>query len=176
MGDTVEEDDIGEDDLGIVDKGGSIRENSNVEVVALKRWDAGVTQRRREDDIIDNVVGKNLLQGLDVCRRQDGSDRLESLVVRHKDGEVGDVLARGLGALVAKVYIEFSCLDGAVECGEVGSPCEELQGGTEGENSVNLVDHNTITKSDVLSLSPPCQKLHSKMYVIRSPDENSQLP
>jgi hypothetical protein len=78
VGDTVEKDVVGEDNLRVVDVDRAIRENGNGQVVALERRHGDVAQRRRENDVVgDEVVLEDFLKAVSV-----GTNAVKSEMLR----------------------------------------------------------------------------------------------
>jgi hypothetical protein len=151
VGDTVEKDVVGEDNLCVVDVDRAIRENGNGQVVALERRHGDVAQRRRENDVVgDEVVLEDFLERGLVGSLEYGANVLEGCVGGHECGEVGDVEACLLGSIETEFDVEVGSFKRGVQ-GEVSSAvCEELEWGSEGEYGVDLVNGDALAQFDVL--------------------------
>jgi hypothetical protein len=153
VGDTVEQNVVGEGDAGVVDPGRTVGQDREGQVVALESRNCDVAQGRREDDSAgDDVVAEDLLEGLDVRRLNHRANRLESFIRGHKDGEVGDVETLDVSSSLAKCEVELSSLQRAVH-GEVASAVgEELERSSKRKYRVDLVDGDALTQLDILCL------------------------
>jgi hypothetical protein len=151
VGNTVEQNVVGEGNAGVVDPGRTVGQDCESQVVALESRNCNVAQGRREDDSAgDDVVAEDLLEGLDVRRLNHRANRLESFICGHKDGEVGDVETLDVSSSLAKCEVELSSLQRAVH-GEVASTVgEELKRGSKRKHRVDLVDGDALTQLDVL--------------------------
>jgi hypothetical protein len=153
VGNTVEQNVVGEGDACVVDPGGTVGQDCESQVVALESRNCNVAQGRREDDSAgDDVVAEDLLKGLDVRRLNHRTDRLESFISGHKDGEVGDVETFDVSSGLSKCEVELSSLQRAVH-GEVASAVgEELEWSSKRKHRVDLVDGDALTQLDILCL------------------------
>jgi hypothetical protein len=71
MSDTVEEKNIGEENLSTIDPSTSILSNSKSQISALKTRNADVGEISREEHIVDNVILQHLLQSLEISVLED---------------------------------------------------------------------------------------------------------
>ena len=141
MSDTVEEKNIGEQNLCSVHPSTSILSNSKSQISTLKTRNSDIRQICREENIVDEMVLENLLERLQISALEDGTNGFKGWVVGDEDGKVGDVLKTGgVGADVAEVVGQISCVHGSVEVEEVVAAGEELKGSAEAEDCVDLVD------------------------------------
>jgi hypothetical protein len=91
MSNTVEEEDVGKQNLGTIHPSTSILSNSKSQVSSLERRNADVGQVCGEEDVVNKVVLENLLQSLKVSALEDWANILKGRVVGDKDGKVGNV-------------------------------------------------------------------------------------
>ncbi|KAI6772770.1 hypothetical protein HG530_003728 [Fusarium avenaceum] len=153
VGNTVEQQSIGEKDLGTVHPSTSILSNSKSQIGALKAGNADVGQAGGEEDVVDDVVLQDLLEGLEISARKNGTDVLKGRVVGDEHSEVGYVeQVGGVGADVAKVVGQLSGVHGGVEVEQVVAAGEQLERRAEAERRVDLVDDDRVANFDVLGM------------------------
>lgn len=153
MGNTIEQQSIGEKDLGTVHPSTSILSNSKSQIGALKAGNADIGQAGREEDVVDDVVLQDLLEGLEISARKNGTDVLKGRVVGDEHSEVGDVeKVGGVGADVAKVVGQLGGVHGGVEVEQVVAASEQLERRAEAERLVDLVDDDGVANFDVLGM------------------------
>ena len=89
VGYTVAEDDVGEDDLCVVDIHGAVRANTERDLLSVDRLDSGVGDVAGEDDGAgDGVVGQDAGEGFDAGVAEGGGSGLEGIIVGDEDGQV----------------------------------------------------------------------------------------
>jgi hypothetical protein len=153
VGNTVEQNVVGEGDAGVVDPGRTVGQDCEGQVVTLESRDCDVAQGRREDDSAgDDVVAEDLLEGLDVRRLNHRANRLESFICGHEDCEVGDVETLDVSSGLAKCEVELSSLQRAVHSEVASAVGEELERSSKRKHRVDLVDGDALTQLDVLCL------------------------
>ena len=151
MSDTVEEKNIGEQNLGSINPSTSILSNSKRQIRTLEGGNGNIRQISREENIVDEMVLQNLLERLQISALEDGTNSFKGWVVGDKDCKVRDVLKTGgIGANVAEVDGQIGCVHSCVEVEEVVAAGEELKGCAEAEDCVDLVDDDRVTNLDVL--------------------------
>lgn len=108
------------------------------------------------------MVRQDLPQRVQISTLEHGTNRLKGGVVGHKDCEIGNVqLISRVIADVAEVVRQIGRGERGVEVEEAVAAGEELEGGTEIEGTVNLVDDDAVAEFDILDMVSiyPCWKI-----------------
>lgn len=145
MGDTVAEDDVGHNDLRVVDVDGAVGADGEGELGTVDGLDGAVGDVAREDDGAgDGVVGQDAGDILDASVGEGRFNGGEGGIVGDEDGEVGD----GVNSLD-----EVGGGEGAQDRGHFDiRGCGQSGRGVTGdrEDGVDLVDDDAVGGLDVL--------------------------
>ena len=154
MRNTFIEDNVWQDNLGIVDKDRSISFNTDYQLSTLKWSDAGVGELRREKYVVlDNVILQDILNCTEVCTSENRSNGFESFVLRNEDRSIGDRTFGRAGDFDAWKQLETGSNKSSVEGSIAISSSEKSERCTKRESTVDFVNDDTFANFDILWVS-----------------------
>lgn len=140
MKDTVSDEDVRNNDLGLVDKDSSVVDD-NVELLTIGSSDGTVLEIAAvAKSVVDNVVLEDVLKIRLAGVSEDGANVGKGAVVGSKDGDV---------PLAGKIRQELSFCEGASSGGKVASDGSVGEVLGNGENTVDDVN-NTASEVEIL--------------------------
>lgn len=149
MCDTVAQDDVRQNNFGVVDVNSAIGTDAQGQVISIYCRDSSVGDIAGKDDRTgDGMVRENARKCLDTSVGKGRGSRDESLVVRNEDGEICDTLDS---------VDELRRCEGT-DCGAHANllrearKCVRKSGGND-QDLVNLVDGNIVGGFDILKWS-----------------------